>query len=91
MAPLQLAFLVLNAASIAEPENRFRENVEFIFFPDGRSNDDFSVERSKEVDATNLVEVCEKTPSSRSSPRGRDPVLTVSIHCFIVGSWRRGG
>jgi hypothetical protein len=35
MAPLHLAFLVLNAASIAEPENRFRENVEFIFFPTG--------------------------------------------------------
>ena len=31
----QIAFLLLNVASIAEPKNRFRENVELIFFPTG--------------------------------------------------------
>ena len=31
----QIAFLLLNVLSIAEPKNRFRENVELIFFPTG--------------------------------------------------------
>ncbi len=31
----QLAFLLLNVASIADPKNKFRENVELIFFPTG--------------------------------------------------------
>ncbi|HXV60097.1 MAG TPA: DISARM system helicase DrmA, partial [Vicinamibacteria bacterium] len=31
----QIAFLLLNVASIADPKNKFRENVELIFFPTG--------------------------------------------------------